>query len=110
VHERIRIAGACDRSTLSEVVQAGAWIVCDCVGCEGELLDPDEVPVLASCSLLVEAHDLLVAGITEIPTEPRYVNDFPHLDFMPLVTHQLAISEFRGAPMAWLLLRPLEEV
>lgn len=120
VSDRIRIEGACDAPLLATVLQPGAWIVCDCEGCERDLLDLDQVPALANCSLIVETHDLLAEGVTrllrerfatthevtEIATEPRYVGDFPQLDFMPLVTRQLAISEFRSAPMSWLVLQP----
>jgi hypothetical protein len=94
--------------------------MCDCDGAELELLDPDAVPELRRTTILVEAHDLLRPGISDgisaryepshtierVPTRQRFVDDYPQLDFMPLVTQQLAISEFRGAPMEWLVLRP----
>lgn len=108
--------------SLEEVLDVPAAVVCDCDGCEAELLDPRRVPRLRHATLLVEAHDLLVPGTTDvltrafesshdvirIDTEPRFVDSFPELDFMPLVTRQLAISEFRGAPMWWLEMSPRE--
>jgi hypothetical protein len=120
VHERIELRGACDVGELAERVPEGALVVCDCDGCELELLDPGRVPALRTATMIVEAHDLLVPGvtpalesrfapthaITEIPTRPRFVDDFPELGDLPLVTRQLAISEFRSAPMAWLVLEP----
>ena len=120
VGDRIELLGACDADALAARLPEGALVVCDCDGCELELLDPDRVPALRGAPILVEAHDLLVPGITpalrerfaathaitEIPTVPRYVDDFPQLGDLPLVTRQLAISEFRGAPMSWLVLEP----
>jgi hypothetical protein len=120
VRERIALHGACDADALGAALPEGALVVCDCDGCELELLDPERVPALRAAPMLVEAHDLLVPGTTpalrerfeathaiaEIATETRYVDDFPQLGDLPLVTRQLAISEFRGAPMSWLVLEP----
>jgi hypothetical protein len=120
VRDRIALHGACDADGLAAALPEGALVLCDCDGCEVELLDPERVPALRGAPMLVEAHDLLVPGttpalrerfeathaITEIPTETRFVDDFPQLGDLPLVTRQLAISEFRGAPMAWLALDP----
>lgn len=120
VRERIELHGACSAGDLAERLPEGALVLCDCDGCELELLDPERVPALRGAAMLVEAHDLLVEGTTpgllerfsptheiaEIPTETRYVDDFPQLGDLPLVTRQLAISEFRGAPMTWLALNP----
>ena len=120
VRERIELHGACDADALGAALPEGALVVCDCDGCELELLDPERVPALRGAPMLVEAHDLLVPGTTpalrerfeathaiaEIATETRYVDDFPQLGDLPLVTRQLAISEFRGAPMSWLVLEP----
>jgi hypothetical protein len=120
VRERIELRHACDADALRDVLAPGALVICDCDGCELDLLDPETVPGLRSCWLIVEAHDLLIDGVTptlrerfqpthaidELPTRPRYVDDFPQLGDIPLVTRQLAISEFRGAPMGWLVMRP----
>jgi hypothetical protein len=120
VRERIELHGACDTDALAAALPEGALVVCDCDGCELELLDPERVPALRGAAMIVEAHDLLVEGTTaglrerfaptheiaEIATETRYVDDFPQLGDLPLVTRQLAISEFRGAPMSWLALEP----
>jgi hypothetical protein len=94
---------------LRDALQTGALVVCDCDGCEREILDPEAVPQLRSRLLIVEAHELLGEGITpavrerfepthhviEIPSRPRYVDD-SQLGDIPPVTRQLAISEFVG--------------
>jgi hypothetical protein len=55
----LEIRGACDRSSLAKVVSGGGrkLIVCDVEGFESELLDPQLVPYLLQCSILVELHD-----------------------------------------------------
>jgi hypothetical protein len=112
----------CTAQLLADVLgdRRGSLVICDCDGAEAEILDPCVAPGLNGAEIIVEAHDLLVAGITDrleavfsttheidrVPTQTRYVDEFPYLDFIPLVTRQLAISEFRGAPMWWLVMRP----
>lgn len=98
----------------------GALVVCDCDGPEADILDPSVVPGLRSATIVVEAHDLLVPGVTDrleaafaathdverVAATPRYVDHSPELAFLPLVSQQLAISEYRGAAMWWLAMRP----
>jgi hypothetical protein len=121
VADRVRVeARECLHRDLQELLDDRAAVVCDCDGCEGSLLDPELAPSLRQVPLIVESHDLLVEGTTErlmaafqatheiesVSTEPRFIDDFPQLDFMPWVTRQLAIAEFRGAPMKWLVMHP----
>lgn len=112
--------GECTHADLAELLSSGGLVVCDCDGCEDVLLDPERVPALRGSAVIVECHDLWRAGITDrlmeafapshdlelVPAEPRYVDDHPELGDIPLVTRQLAISEFRGAPMDWLVAWP----
>lgn len=114
------VEDVCTTAELAARMQDGALVICDCDGPEGDLLDPGAVPQLRTARILVETHDLIVAGTTErllaalgpthdierISSEPRYVDDFPETDFMPLVTRQLAISEFRSGPQEWLVCVP----
>jgi hypothetical protein len=65
VAERIEVGGLCDPATLARRSAERTLIVCDCEGCEGELLDPLRVPRLAAADLLVELH---VERIPEIAT------------------------------------------
>lgn len=119
VEERVVIRGECGPADLEELA-AGALVVSDCEGCELPLLDPELVPALRTARLLIECHDLIDERITStltsrfspthdleiIPTRPRWVSDHPELSFLPLVTQQLAIHEFREGPMHWLVGRP----
>ncbi len=65
VAERLHIGGLCDPATLARRSDPRTLVVCDCEGCEGELLDPLRVPRLAAADLLVELH---VERIPEIAT------------------------------------------
>jgi hypothetical protein len=114
------VVAPCTPALLGDVVEAGALVLCDCDGCEAGLLDPAVTMGLGACDLIIETHDLWEPGITDllesrfrashdverIDTVPRFVQDFPQLDFMPLVTRQLAIIELREGPQCWLVMRP----
>jgi hypothetical protein len=121
VRDRVEVlAVRCEPGVLAAHLTDRASIVCDCDGCEGDLLDPSQVSALARCRMLVEVHDRIAPGtgdrlrsafrqsheISEIGSEPRHIADFPELDFMPWVTRHLAVTEFRGGPMKWLELTP----
>ncbi len=95
-------------------------IICDIEGGEADLLDPVAAPALRSASILVETHDHRVPGVSDrlraafapthdivqIDARPRYAEDFPETDFLPLVTRHLAVVELRGGPQSWLVLTP----
>ena len=120
VADRVRIEGECDVEALRGLAGDDTLIVSDCEGGELVLLDPVVLPDLARSAMLVETHDLLVAGATQVVADrfaethvigradstARFVDDVPDIDFMPLVSQQLSISEFRRGPQAWLTLRP----
>ena len=119
VADRVRILGECDLPALEALAGPDTLIVSDCEGAELTLLDPVALPALAAADMLVETHDLLVEGATQVIADrfaeshlvgradstSRFVDDVPGLDFMPLVSQQLAISEFRRGPQSWLTLR-----
>lgn len=61
VNSRIRHLGQCNAEQLARLelkTDEMAFVLCDCEGCEMDLLDPRYVPQLARCDLLVEVHDL----------------------------------------------------
>jgi hypothetical protein len=68
VTSRIRIAGRCGHDELSQADQR-TLIVCDVEGCEGDLLDPERAPALRTAAMLVELHDFLRPGTTELLIE-----------------------------------------
>jgi hypothetical protein len=113
------VVGRCTPELLAGRLQPGALVICDCDGCEAELLDPGATPALRTCDVIVETHDIFVPGTTALlesrfgpshdierfESAPRFPRDFPDLAFMPLATQVLAISEFREGPQSWLVMR-----
>ena len=93
VREQITINGLCDSDSLRSVLREGArtLILCDIEGAEELVLDPSSVAALREADLLVESHDHLAPGVTEllqsrfsathtievIPCERRSSSDWP---------------------------------
>jgi len=126
VGDRLAIHGKCEPPDL-EAALAGSsapFLVCDAEGYETVLLDPAVVPSLRDATILVELHDFLQPGATEllrqrfetthsvlqIWQEPRTRQDFPwpnlatailpdsHLDWV--------LTEGRPVRMSWLWIEP----
>lgn len=96
-------------------------VLCDIEGAERELLDPAQTPALAGMDLIVESHECLVPGITQLllsrfaPTHeitrvedngqrqlhhaPAWFNNLAHLDQL------LAVWEWRSGPTPWLVMK-----
>jgi hypothetical protein len=99
------------------------FVLSDCEGAERELMDPEAVPWLRTCRLVVELHDFAAPGIEEtilarfepshdievVRSERRYVADWPALAAVPKVDYmdrELGVSEFRPVPIAWAVMTP----
>jgi hypothetical protein len=66
--DRMKIGGYCDRKTLTQELTATGGLkllFLDCEGVEKELLNPELIPGLNKCDILVETHDFIVEGVTE---------------------------------------------
>ena len=96
-------------------------VLCDIEGGERQLLDPRLAPALAGFDLIVEAHEGLVPGITQLLRErfqashditlveddgqrrlnqpPGWFNQLAHLDQL------LAVWEWRSGPTPWLVMK-----
>ncbi len=111
----IDIRSACGHQDLA-AGQGRTLIVCDCEGCEKDLLDPARVPGLSDADLLVELHDFIdptisatlaarFGGTHEIAIvdarEDR--SEYPAAILEPLDPEQrrLALWEGRPAGMRW---------
>ena len=66
VGRRVLMHGTCDLHALNGLEVSEPFVICDCEGCEVEVLDPAAVPSLRSATLIVELHDHLQPGTTEI--------------------------------------------
>jgi hypothetical protein len=122
---QVAVRGECVPGDLAELTREGAaLIVCDCEGAEARLLDPAACPGLARAYLLVETHEFVVPGVTEVLRhrfasthrieeiwqEPRRRQDFLLTDWYirRMQDHDLvgALDEARPVRMQWLWMEP----
>jgi hypothetical protein len=119
VAERVTMDGACDREKLAALTNGHPFILCDCEGYELELLQPERIPGLKHCDLLVELHDSAnpiisetimarfaptheVTLIKSAETDPA---QYPALASLSPGDQQFAVSEERPAGMQWVFLK-----
>ena len=115
---RVNIGGFLDPDGLEAIVrEKTTLVICDCEGCEYELLDPGRAPSLRDTTLLVELHDQpgqpeeflerfrKTHRTTAITSEPRDPADYRELDGLPDDDRSLALFE-RPHTMTWALLEP----
>jgi hypothetical protein len=95
-------------------------IICDCEGCELEVLDPKHIPQLMYCDLLVEIHDLSPSGpssfemmnsrftethtITPINMKSRDPRHFPELETLNALEVETVLSQRRLYSVGWMFL------
>lgn len=125
VADRITIRGACTIEELNSVLDPSdlTLVICDVEGAESYLLDPLRVPALRSASILVELHDFVVEGLSDVIrsrfevthhieqifAEVRNRNDFP---FQSVLTKcfdcypTFAVSDCRPRGMSWYWMQP----
>jgi hypothetical protein len=126
VSDRVAVRGKCEPADLRACLRGAnqTLVVCDAEGYESVLLDPNLVPELEHSNVLVETHERLCPGITEllqsrfegshrseqIWSEPRSAREYP---FQTLYTRMLgdrfflnAVSEWRSEEQSWLWMSP----
>jgi hypothetical protein len=116
VSDRVTIQGECTMHRLQELVADRTLIICDCEGCELQLLRPDSVPCLRACDLIVELHDCFDPSTSEVVTGrfaqshdtvvlARATRDpavYPSLLSFTPYRQRLAVGEYRwGTPCKW---------
>jgi hypothetical protein len=120
VEDKIIISGFCNTTTLQEILQGYSLVICDCEGYETELLQPSYAPALKNSDILVELHDVLKPGITQLimdrfrdshhililDSTERNPADYPTIDFLPAEQKRVAVSEFRNGPQQWAFMTP----
>ncbi len=96
-------------------------VLCDIEGGERDLLDPAQSPALAGMDLIVESHECLIPGVTQmlmkrfaashdvllvedngqrsLAAAPEWFRNFAHLDQL------LATWEWRSGPTPWLVMK-----
>lgn len=68
VADRITIVGTCDISSLENVLnlQDKCLLIMDVEGAEKELLNPEIIPKISNCKILLELHECICPGVAEI--------------------------------------------
>jgi hypothetical protein len=121
VADRVTVGSLFSPSDFAAFAGARTLVMCDIEGAEQDLLDPGKAPALAGMDLIVESHDGLVPGITDVlmqrfePTHrievvqdngsrpltdtPVWFQQLAHLDQL------LATWEWRSGPTPWLVMK-----
>jgi hypothetical protein len=120
VDDRVIVGGRCGPAELERLVTGPTALLVDCEGCETALLDPDAIPALRRCDVLVELHDFIdptISGrvvprfqatheITVIDASGREDAHAPELDGLARRDRRLLLSERRPTGMQWGRFRP----
>jgi glycosyltransferase involved in cell wall biosynthesis len=115
VAERVVVGGLCEVARLRELAGPGTLVLCDCEGGEVGLLQPELVPGLRQCDILVELHDTIDPQISRtiisrfetshdvvrIEHGGRNWMEFAALRGWTHLDQLLAMWEGRGGPTPW---------
>lgn len=119
----VEVVGALTPAVLSDLLVPHALVICDCEGCELELMDPTRVPELASTTLIVEVHDFVNPEISSIikarfstthevqfiTAQPKTPRHYPHLASLSPADAWKAVQENRPCVMEWAVMTPRHE-
>jgi 2-polyprenyl-3-methyl-5-hydroxy-6-metoxy-1,4-benzoquinol methylase len=119
VGARAEVGGTCTFDTLRNTISKDDrnLLFVDCEGGELALLDPEQVPGIQACDVIVECHDFLNPSITStlrqrfakshdvelISEGPRDPNQFAALQRWQSTDRWLAVNENRPMTMSWLV-------
>jgi hypothetical protein len=123
VGNQLTVAGKCDIQSLHDVLARRVLgqaerplLIVDCEGAEFELLDPARVPETLYCDMIIECHDFMKPGTTEVLKKhfsashdivdvlegPRDPCQFATMRDWQSIDRWLAVNEGRPVPMNWL--------
>jgi hypothetical protein len=131
LHDRVDVRRFCDKESLRMTLQNGEGrlaVICDAEGHEHELLCIQEIPELRYAVILVEVHEFILSGvsqilearfqsshsITKISARNRTRADFPFSTgglwerLIPSKYFRFFVDEQRPGGMHWLHMVPLE--
>jgi len=117
----VEVRGEADKTSLNDLPDARMLVLCDVEGLEGELLDTDSFPALREAVLIVEVHDQLVPGVSEVLTrrfatshkiqrvnhKSRDPRDFPELAEWDREYAEVALFDGHGEGGGWLIFEPI---
>lgn len=115
---RVDIGGLLEPGRLEAIAHnAKTLVICDCEGCEYELLNPEHAPSLRNATLVVELHEQpgqpheflgrfdATHRTTLVASEPRDADNYRELDGLSDHDRSLAVFE-RPFTMTWAVLEP----
>ena len=122
VADRVAVGGLFSPEDFAPYANQRVLLMCDIEGAERELLDPALAPDLKGMDIIVESHECLIPGITQLlidrfkatheitlvqddgqrqlATPPAWFLNLAHLDQL------LATWEWRSGPTPWLVMKP----
>jgi hypothetical protein len=107
---QLHTEGTAGPEQLRRLPAARTLVMIDCEGCEATLLDPDEVPLLRTATIIAELHDFAVPGetITDRFAATHHVTLILTAGQPPERSSSLslALSEYRPGPMRWAVMIP----
>ena len=120
VSDRVKVGALFKPEDFAKYANQKVLVLCDIEGAEIELLNPELAPTLKGMDLIVESHECLIPGITQILIDrfkdthqitlvqdngqrqlkdaPQWFNNLAHLDQL------LATWEWRSGPTPWLVM------
>ncbi|MBF0316681.1 MAG: hypothetical protein HQL04_00775 [Nitrospirae bacterium] len=124
VSHKVVTNGACSIELLNgiEITQKG-FVLCDCEGCELDILRPDMVEALLRCDLLVELHDFVderissvikrrfkdshaIESVKSTNRNPMY---YPQIAALSAFEREVALAEYRPCEMEWVFMQALPQ-
>ena len=121
VTDRVTVGALFKPADFAQHMGQKVLVLCDIEGAERELLDPVNAPALLGMDVIVESHECLIPGITELlinrfkeshqitlvqdngqrqlPPMPAWFNNLAHLDQL------LATWEWRSGATPWLVMK-----
>ena len=122
VSDRVTIGGLFTSADFAAHAGQDVLLMCDIEGAERELLNPEFAPALKRMDIIVESHECLIPGITQVLIDrfkathnitlvqddgqrqlvkpPQWFINLAHLDQL------LATWEWRSGPTPWLVMKP----
>lgn len=120
VTNRVKVGALFKPEDFAKYTNQKVLVLCDIEGAEKDLLNPELTPTLKGIDLIVESHECLIPGITQILIDrfkdthqitlvqdngqrqlkdaPQWFNNLAHLDQL------LATWEWRSGPTPWLVM------
>lgn len=121
VSGRVRVGALFKPEDFVGYVDRRVLVLCDIEGGERDLLNPEAAPALKGMDIILESHECLVPGITQLLIDrfsathditvvqdngqrqlqnaPAWFNNLAHLDQL------LAVWEWRSGPTPWLVMK-----